>query len=193
MGYRDLGDIDSKIIDVIIRMGAAEGIENVSSKKIAAELDISSGTVFNHFGSMDEAIKSAAKSFDRPHIAAVIEWGRQGLSLYQIWDRTLEAFMDDPDGTRFYISYLSKFRYDPTGNDARNPEFLAAVSEFMSDQYHLADAQALILWEYVTNMMFYYAEKFISGYLSDTQRTRAFIKRIVFGGVNDIIGRAFED
>ena len=49
MGYRDLGDIESKIIDVIIRMGAAEGIENVSSKKIAAELDISSGTVFNHF------------------------------------------------------------------------------------------------------------------------------------------------
>lgn len=195
MGYRDLGNIDEKIVQTVIEMGAANGVSSVSPKKIAEKLGISAGTIYNRFGSLDNVIEEAAKSFDRPYIAQVIKLAKEGTGIYDIWDRTLEAFLANPNGTLFYISYLNtaKYRYNPTGNSERNGEFLAAVGQFMSEAYHLPDAQALMLWEYVTNMMFYYSEKIISNNIYDSPRTRAFIKRIVFDGVNNVLDRHYDE
>ena len=56
MGYRELGNIDERILDTIIQLGARDGVESVSSKKIAKELGISSGTIFNKFSTMRAAL-----------------------------------------------------------------------------------------------------------------------------------------
>ena len=69
MGFRELGNINERIIDTVTSMGA--------------------------------------EPFDRPRMAQVIKLVGQGLSPREIWDKMLESFMGDQEGTLYYISYTN--------------------------------------------------------------------------------------
>lgn len=187
MSYRDLGDIDEKIIRTIIHMGAEQGVENVSSKRIAALCGISNGTIFNRFDTMRALLDAAAQSFDRPHMEEVVKMAAEQLTVIQIWDKMLDYFLADPDGTLYYISYTNAFGFDPTTNNPRAEEFLEIAKVFFRSDCTLPDLQYLMMWDYVTSMAFYYAEKFIHGFLTYDEPSKAFVKQIVFNGITHIL------
>ena len=187
MSYRDLGDIDNRIIGTVIHMGAERGVENVSSKKIAALCGISNATIFNRFTTMRALIDKAAQRFDRPHMENVMHMAEQGLNAGQIWDKMLTLFLADPDGTLYYISYTNTYGFDLTAKNPRAPEFLYVAKIFFRSARVIADDEYLALWDYITSMAFYYAEKFIHGYMHYNNDTLTFVKKIVFAGVDGIL------
>jgi AcrR family transcriptional regulator len=187
MGYRDLGDIDEKIIRTILKMGAENGVSNVSSKRVAAICGISSGTIFHKYGTMKALLDAAAQAFDRPSMALTAQMAEQNLAAAEIWDKMLDHFLSDPDGTLYYISYTNTFGFDPTTTNPRAEEFLGIARIFFRSCKSLTDNEYLVLWDYITSMAFYYAEKYIHGYLPYTEKTRTFTKQIVFQGINGAI------
>lgn len=187
LGYRDLGDIEEKILQTITELGAKKGVEHVSSKEVAAICKISNATIFNRFSTMRAALDAAAQRFDRPHMERTVKMAEANLTADQIWDQMLEYFLADPDGTLYYISYTNTFGFDPTVGNPRAEEFLQIARVFFRSEQTLSDNQYLILWDYITSMAFYYAEKFLHSYMDYDEENRAFIKRIVFDGIDRIL------
>lgn len=189
MGYRDLGNIEEVILQTITRLGAEKGVEHVSSKEVAAICKISNATIFNRFETMRAALDAAAQHFDRVHMEQTVQMAEENLAAEEIWDRMLDYYLADPDGTLYYNSYTNTFGFDPTVNNPRAEEFLRIAQVFFQSENKLTDNQYLIMWDYITSMAFYYAEKFIHGYLDYDEPTRAFLKQIVFEGLNRILGK----
>ncbi len=187
MGFRDLGDINSIIIDTVTHMGAKQGVAYVSSKRIAASCGISSATIFNRFTSIRNLLDRAAEQFDRPRMEQAARLVEQGLSPQDIWDRMMESFLADPESTLYYISYTSTFGFDPTSANPRAKEFLRIAKAFFRSGRALEDHEYLLLWDYITSMEFYYAEKFIHGLIPSTSEERVLVKRIVFGGIDGLL------
>lgn len=187
MGYRDLGDIEEAIIKTITKLGAAKGAEHASSKEVAAICKISNATVFNRFATMRAALDAAAQRFDRPRMEQTARMAERSLTAEQIWDSMLDGFLADPDGTLYYISYTNAFGFDPTVGNPRADEFLKVAKIFFRSEKRLTDNQYLVLWDYITSMAFYYAEKFLHGYLDYSAETKAFVKQIVFGGIDGVL------
>lgn len=187
MGYRELGNIDERILTTIIQMGAREGVENVSSKKVAKELGISSGTIFNKFPTMRDALDAAAQSFDGPRRENVLRMAQERMALDQIYDGMLDYLLADPSGTLYYISYTNFF--GSAGKDRESPTDDAvdlARSVFADQAKGLTDSQVLLLWDYVNSMAMDYARKFLNGYLPQNSDTRTFIHRMVFDGARHL-------
>ena len=187
MGYRELGSIDERILTTIIQMGAREGVENVSSKKVARELGISSGTIFNKFPTMRDALDAAAQSFDKPRRESVRRLAQERLALDQIYDRMLDYLLSDPSGTLYYISYTNFFGHGPALRESLNTELVDLIRSLFGDQAkELSDRQVLLLWDYVDSMAMGYAEKFLNGYLSEDPNTRIFVHRMVSDGARHL-------
>lgn len=188
MAYRLLKNTDEHIIRAVQEIGATIGVQSITAAKIAKKCDISNFTVVSCFGNMRKALDAAAQSFDRHYMAKVEEMAAEGADLDRIWDEILNYFLDDPNGTIYYNSYTQYFGFDPTENNERSAEFLATAKAFLKPKAELSDHKYLILWDYMTSMMFYYAEKFIRGYIQCDESNRAIVKDIVFGGVNRLLG-----
>lgn len=187
--YRDLGDIDTALIRAAFKIGATEGVASITARKIAALCDISVVTIFNRFENMRDLMDAAAQAFDRPYMEEAAKMAQADLTLEQIWDTMLDHFMADPDGSMYYVSYTSTFGFDPTSANARAEEFLRIAKAFFRSDRVLTDNEYLFLWDYITSMAFYYAEKFIHGYLECNDATNALIKRVVFNGIIPILGK----
>ena len=187
MGYRELGNIDERILTTIIQMGAREGVENISSKKVAKELCISSGTIFNKFPTMRDALDAAAQSVSKPRRESVLRMAQEHLAIDQIYDRMLEYLLADPSGTLYYISYTNFFGPVAKLQEAPSADSIALARSVFADQAKdLTDSQVLLLWDYVNSMAMGYAEKFLHGYLPRDPGTKAFIHRMVFDGARHL-------
>lgn len=186
MAYRLLKNIEEKMIAAITEIGAKEGVKAVTAVKVAAKCDISSFTVFEHFKTKRGFLDAAAQAFDRKNMAFTAKMLSEGKDFIEVWDIMQDFFLSDPDGTLFYISYTSEFGFDPTTNNARGEEFLQVARVLFPKKTHLDDDQMLELWDYVTSMAFYYAEKIIHGYIANTPEVKAYVKRLVCEGVVNI-------
>ena len=185
--YRDLGDVKASLLQAAIELGAAKSVSSITSRSVASLCNISTGTIFNYFPSMKDLIDAAAQSFDRLHMDETVKMAQQDLSIEEIWDLMIDNFLSDPNGTLYYISYTNTFGFDPTSNNIRAEEFLEIAKSFFRTSKSLTDDQYLLLWDYITSMAFYYAEKFIHGYLDYDDYTKAQVKAVVFGGVSNFI------
>ncbi len=188
MSFRQLEDTDKKIIRAIYKIGAKDGMSKVTAKRIAALCDISDCTVFNVFGTKRGYLDAAAQTFDRTHMDEVMRYANEGKDIYELWDIMLETFLSDPDGSMYYNRYTLEFGFDPTSRNPRADEFLLAAKAAFNAAAPLDDDTYLILWDYITSMAFYYAEKFIHGYLENSAQNKARVKSVVFGGLNALIG-----
>ena len=60
MARRVLVNIDDRIIDAVMDIGAREGIAGISAPKVAKMCGISHFTCFDHFGTKENMLKQAA-------------------------------------------------------------------------------------------------------------------------------------
>ena len=183
MGFRVLDDIDNKIIRAIITVGAAEGVRKASAKRVAAMCDVTHTVVLSHFGSTRGSWDAAAEYVDTTGMEKMRSLFVQGLDRTAIWDAMLDYLIEHPDDALFYSSYISTFGFDPTETNPRAEEFYAyARACFRTTD----ERKCLMLWDYVTTMEFYYAEKIIHGFLKNDEAERATIREIVFRGVDNM-------
>ena len=109
------------------------------------------------------------------------------MNIIEIFDFFVERFIEDKIETLYYISYNNKYGFDPTINNPRANEFLKVAHLLFSNNTKLSDDQTLLLWDYITSMAFFYAEKIIKGFLENTFENKENIHSIVFRGLNSIL------
>ena len=187
MAYRYLEDIDEKIINAIIKIGADEGVQKVSAQKIAAICDISTYTVFDHFKTKRNFIESAAQYFEDKYLSLVTDQINQKKSVYEIWDFIIEEFVKNPDESLYYLSYINIFGFDPSENNVKSDIFLKIAKGVFSHEHNLTNNQLLIVWDFLSSMAFYYSEKFIHNFLPYNDETKNLIKSLVFNGVDNVL------
>lgn len=187
MPKRHIDNVDEKIIDAILKIGAVEGVKQVSADKITKICGISDSTVYAHFKTKRDYLDAAAEHFDRKYMAEAQRLAARNYTPRQIWDIILDMFLADPDGAMYYNHYTAAFGYDVTMNNPRAAEFLVIARGFFKTSKQLDDSVYLLLWDYITSMAFYYAEKFIHGYLPNTPKVREQIRAIVFSGIDSLL------
>jgi len=187
MAYRYLEDIDRKIIEAIIQIGAQEGVPKVSAQKIAAICDISTYTVFDHFKTKRNFIESAAQYFEDILLEKIAELTDAQKNIYEIWDIIMDFFIDNPDDTLYYYSYIHTYGFDPTENNVKSDVFIEMARKFFKEQSTMSNADLLIVWDYVVSSSFYYAEKFIHELFPYDEHHKDLVKNLVFKGVESVL------
>lgn len=182
MARRNLENIDQKMIEAVIQLGAEIGAREVTATKVAQKCGISHFTCFEHFGTKKGMLDAAASYFDRKYMAVMKKLLDAGLSQQELFNAMLDNFLEDKDGAIFYNNYIMEYGFDPTTHNERAKEFLEYV-KLLYRNAELTDDQMLIAWDYITSMAFYYAEKIIHGYIENTPDNRSFINLLVFNGI----------
>lgn len=180
MGYRELVDIEKRIIDATRKLGAAEGIDGISARKIAAECGISDFTVFRYFGTRENLLERAARDYNLGILQKICEYNGQNVRVTDLWDLMMQELCENSDGALFYSAYMHDIGSDPTLNNSISSELLTASASFLAENSSLTSEQLLLRWNYLTTMALYYAEKFVRGLLPNTPEIRAEIKKMVF-------------
>lgn len=187
MGYRKLENIKERIEQEALLIGATKGVAEISARNVAKACGISTHTIYCHFKSMKELIDTIAQRFDRKHMDSISGCLDNNMNIIEIFDFFVERFIEDKIETLYYISYNNKYGFDPTINNPRANEFLKVAHLLFSNNTKLSDDQTLLLWDYITSMAFFYAEKIIKGFLENTFENKENIHSIVFRGLNSIL------
>lgn len=187
MAYRYLEDIDEKIINAIIKIGADEGVQKVSAQKIAAICDISTYTVFDHFKTKRNFIESAAQYFEDKYLSLLTDLINEKKNVYEIWDVIIEEFVKNSDESLYYNSYINIFGFDPSENNVKSGVFLKIAKGLFESERNVSNSKLLIIWDFVSSMAFYYSEKFIHNFLPYDDQTKNLIKALVFSGIENVL------
>lgn len=187
MGYRKLENIKERIEQEALLIGATKGVADISARNVAKACGISTHTIYCHFKSMKELIDTIAQRFDRKHMDSISGCLDNNMNIIEIFDFFVERFIEDKIETLYYISYNNKYGFDPTINNPRANEFLKTAHLLFFKNNNLSDEQVLLVWDYITSMVFFYVEKILKGFLENTFENKENIHSIVFKGLNSII------
>lgn len=186
MGYRKLEDVEGKILQAVIKVGARDGVSNVTARKVAEVCGISDFTVFNYYKNIKNLLLSAAIYYDTGMMQRIADCVFSGKNLRFTWDTMFDFLLANPDGALYYLGYVRQFGYDLTPNNPRSDEFLQIAKVlFEHEGRSFNDKQLLLMWDYVTTMALYYAEKTIQGYMDNTAEFKTYAKDIVFNGLDN--------
>ncbi|MDD4291328.1 MAG: TetR family transcriptional regulator [Clostridia bacterium] len=191
MAYRKLTNIDEKMIRAAITICRNNGFRAVTAQSVAKMCNVSDFTLFNYFKTKRNFLDEVAKYYDNSLMKIVFdEIQKRKATASMLWDFMLEKTLAEPDGALYYIAYTYEFGYDPIVNNPRASDFLPCAKAIFSTGRFLSDNHYLILWDYLTSMLFYYFEKIYRGYIENTQANKLFIKDIVFKGLDTEVYRS---
>src|SRR5574344_458021 len=173
--YRKLENIKEQIINAIIEIGAKEGADNVTARKIAAKIGISTFTVFDNFKTKQNYLDQAILTIDEPRMDIVVKMVNEGKDLNEVWDYMFEDFIKHDQDALFYNSYVNYFGFDVTQDNPRAERFLFVARKLFNkeDKNDLSDEEILLKWDFVTTMVLYYSEKVIKEFLPNTDEVKA--------------------
>lgn len=182
MARRTLIDIDNKIISAVYKIGASQGVHAITAQKVAKMCGISHFTIFEHFQTKENLLQVAAETFDRKYMGLMEELLNENHSRRTTFQEMIKLFVKDADGALYYNNYTLERGFDPTQANKRSEEFLKYAKSFFYDKNY-ADSKYLLMWDYVTSMSFYYAEKIIHGYIPNTQGALDLITDMITEGI----------
>ena len=87
MARRILLNIEEKILRSAVEIGAAEGVENVTGRKIALRCGISDATVFVYFGTKENLL---AKTYEH-----VCDWINKNIETFTLSSKNCQLFEEN--------------------------------------------------------------------------------------------------
>jgi AcrR family transcriptional regulator len=183
MSYRIITNSKEDVIKAVIKIGAKKGAAHVTMRDLADECNMSTFKIIDYFATKKSYLDAAAQSIDVPYMEEAVRLVNEGLDEIEVFNVLLDEFLKEPDKALYYISYTYDFGFDPTKNNERTEAFLKIARVYFKDRKITDEDYMLLLWDYISSMMFYYAEKIIHGYLNNDKKTREQINNIVFKGV----------
>lgn len=190
MAYRKLKNIKGKILDEALEIGANEGVYNITARKIAKNCDISTHTIYNHFLSMRDLIDSIAFNYDRKYMEDIKKVILKGYSKQKIFYHFLDIFIKEKSNTLYYISYVHCYGFNPTTKNDRTSEFVIYARYIFND--NLDDNTIMFLWDFITRILFYYAEKIIKGFIPYDEHYKSMMLNAITQGINSFIKNAIK-
>lgn len=184
MGYRNLKNIDDKILDMVLEVGSKIGPQKVTAVKVAEKLDVSNFLIFDHFKTKKNLIDQAAIHFEKKMMRHFQELVIEGVRQEDLFDGMLDFLIKEAYGTLYYSAYVRTYGYDPTMNNPHALSFMPqALTFFGIEEGSHSTESVLFIWDYVTSIVKYYAEMIIRGHFPNTGMTKRKIRSIVFKGL----------
>lgn len=134
MARRKLRNLDNRILRKVVAHGAALGIDEISTKKIAEEIGITEPTIYVHFQTRVNLLFSANEFAIKELLSG---FGNDDATLLQRWGSALESAKNNP------LSALYAYYYRQTG---RSLDYDKIFSAFLRDDDPL---KASILQHYL--------------------------------------------
>lgn len=177
-----------RFIDATIHKVAELGLENLRTKHIAAEVDMSEASMFLYFGNKEGILRETFFEIDRRLSDLLLKSSRLSYqiddmapfseSFHRVWREIYRYLISKPDETLFAIRYRYSSYYTPEIR-ARHLSYKSSFEQI----YPATDAQSgeMNLYfddffqNYVLELTLSFAEKIINGYLADTPETEELI------------------
>lgn len=135
------------IIEATIKLSAAVSLENVTTRKVAALLGISEGSIFNYFPSKSELLLSCFYYIDAYAEAAVLEVSMEGEDFFggfrQLLNAYVDFFLQHPDYTKFYCQMRHSAYFESYRLVQDAPSFAALLGRMADYDPLLAPDSAL--------------------------------------------------
>ena len=186
MSRRTLVDIDDRILDAVMEIGAAEGVSAISAQKVAKICGISHFTCFDHFGTRQNMIDQAKIAFENKYTKILMDNLNQYENIEDLWVAMLDELTKTPSGTVFYLNYNSLYGFKPTPQNMNFGMFKGTLIKVLGEIPGFTDEMYMLTWDYLFNQAFIYARYIIRGNVSNTPNHKNFIKDLVFRGVREI-------
>lgn len=183
MSFRVITSTKEDVIKAVISIGAKKGANHVTMRDLANACNLSTFKIINFYSTKKAYLDAAAQSIDIPYMERTVNLVNSGRTRIEIFNELLDSFLEEPDKALYYLSYTNDFGFDPTTKNERQEVFLKNARVFFKDKKDKDDDYILLLWDYITSMLFYYAEKIIHGYINNDKKTRDEIIEIVFKGI----------
>lgn len=191
MARRTLHDIENKILDCAIRLGATKGIENISTQEIAKCLGISEPTIFVHFKTKKNLIVQAARKLDtlvkKMITETYFDFLDKGLLYEEIkstWLRIFEFLVNSPNNTKYYNKYRHSAFYEPTEDYAEDGIYTLAVNIVLQHNAKFAeyaDMGSEVVMICAIDSTLNFAEAVIDGKLKKDDITLDLMYKLIFG------------
>lgn len=187
MGYRKLDNVQERIRQAAITLGANQGIKAISARNIAKMCDISTHTIYQYYHSINELIEELITIFENFCLSKDEELIAQNKNPYEICDYYFFELIKHKDFLKFYLAYTdyvgAKFKL--------SPEHMQRCSQIAKAMFKLpegsSDEAYLLLWEYVTTIIF----KFIRRHLENEEiynlTALDLLKHVTLEGIKDLI------
>lgn len=191
MARRNLRNLDERIIKRTIHYGAVNGIENISTKKIANDLRITEPTIYVHFKTKENLLLSAFQKiiqniYGMPEVKTLTA------------DELVESFIPGFQGilqrareNSEEVIYAFNYRHSQFNKDGPNPlsaayklMYSATIKAFSQDEEVCEHINAIVfrLTLEVINTFVYKAAK---GEIEPTAVNAKLMAALVYGGLNN--------
>ena len=159
------------IIEATILYVANNGLENVTTKKVALDMGISEGTIFNNFASKKALLEACLFYIDR-QVDAVLK----GISFKEIhitkiirkmWFAYFYYFVEHWPYAKFYCQFRQSSYYDEEVMDGQGKSF-SFFSKFLKQNAHRFGFCPDFYWVFIIETTLNFAVRVANGTLSGT-------------------------
>lgn len=183
-----------KIMKAVLEIGAREGINAVTTRKIAQSCNIAEGTIFFHFGTIKDLLSSVFMTIDKAKAEALAGIGFEIFEdpderrvTYEVWRTYLDFWLVRPVEAKYYASFFQSTLYDYRIHTAKAEDGLGTYMkyrELMENRRILNDAYQVIgyfnIWQYIINTTMSFAIKISDGEMEESEEVKVFIFELIF-------------
>lgn len=176
-----------KIIEAAIRVGAAEGIGNLSTRKVAAECGISDGYLFNYFANKSDLLTQSFFYIHSKLNGAMSEPKIFSMPLREgvrsLWIACFDFLVSNPE----YARYLRSFRYSSFYTKKMH-EVQKQKIPYLNEYIEKSGCSALknnIMWIFMFESAVNFAVEVSENHIGGSEKDREFY----FSFITDGVGR----
>jgi AcrR family transcriptional regulator len=177
MSYRHLDNIDEKIIDATILVGATNGANKLSTKEIAKACGISEFVIYDHFKSKEKLLSTADQKVAEIFNDAAKSQLEKNPDFKTFWNAMVDLLITMPNIASFSINYGHIFPRIPRPEDFDEfleTEILPIAEESFErwDIHFEKDYLYTYMWMWIARSIFTYAQFIIGKSLEDRPESR---------------------
>ncbi|MDD3338638.1 MAG: TetR/AcrR family transcriptional regulator [Lachnospiraceae bacterium] len=180
---------EEAILEASISLAAQNGLEHFTTKKAAALLNISEGTIFNNYPNKTALLVACLYHIDRQidvvlksvplHLRTVPSY------VHDMWYAYFEFLAVHGDYAKFYIQFRTSSYYTSEVIAGQN-QSLSFFSKFLKSHMELFHVDANIFWTYIIETTMNFAVHVASGQIPCTQKEIDAMYRLISNGIKGV-------
>lgn len=188
MARRTLYNIDECILKAAIKIGANEGVENITARKIADCCDITDATVFVYFQNKQNLLLQA--------YLYVCKWANKTIDLIiensladntltgENWGKFFGKLVENADKAKYFCGYRysCKVVHDIKPSQ-KQIEICKQIITKNSLKNALSNSDYAVVWGNIMESIAYYVIQVAEGRMANSLSKYELIRELIFGGL----------
>lgn len=159
------------IIEATILLVAQDGLENITTRKVAKQTGIAEGSIFNYFPTKKNLLVSSLYHIDREIDVALKNVAFQGLSVLKnvkaMWYAYFNYFISHGDCAKYYRQFRNSSYFDIKVMEGQGKSF-SFFADLVFKNVSLLGINPEIFWTYTIETTLSFAVRVVDGQLPGT-------------------------